>query len=362
MKLTYHIHRHREKRQLTCSFPYSFDRILYSYAEKEEVMKTFCSLSIITAIVLSLSSLLAGCGGGGVDTSRAGGTDASLTASSAGQVGDTVAQAVKLVAPAAAVGEVKTASVSSGEKPPLIHIFETVAPVVRGQNNGRLSNALHTEACPNGGTIEVGSLSPVDFTHTKAEVNVNSCKQGSATLNGPLEVTFPTSALADPQHVEEFTITTPNFTYSDVATNDNITLSGDFAMIFQNITYNGNSLTGGSITMGGVISGMIDGNPINVECDSFGLLFNSDPSGIAVSVSGRIKAACLGGWVTMSTNSSVFLPPSAHCPTKGDVAVSAGANTVTVTIAADSRITVLFNNAVVQTFDSCDQVRGLCSS
>lgn len=323
-------------------------------------MKKFNNLLSIGILTLSLALSSTGCGGGSASTSREGGADATLTASNAGQVGATVAQAIKLVAPVAAVGGVKAASISSVKRAPLISILETVVPFVRNQKiDAKHSSALRTEQCPNGGDIELTSVSlPDSSLHIKADVNVNSCKLGAETLNGSMKVTFPADAINDPKHVKEFTIETPNFTYSDSATN--ITLT-DFTLIFKDINYTGDSVTGGSVAMGGNISGTIDNTPITVVFSDFTMAFNSNLSGVTVSVSGRINTSlCLNGGINIVTNKQVFLPANANCPTDGEIVGSAGGNSVKVAIAPDSKISIYFNDNLIRTFDNCQNVEGLC--
>ena len=334
-------------------------------------MKRLGSLLIMGVMALSLLYFQTGCGGGsGASTSREGGPDASLTVSNAEQVGDTVTQAVKLVAPAAALGDLKTSSVSPEKRPPLLSILEKVLPV-----SGKSIQAKHmsgasvfNEDCAGGGSITV-NITGVDILKEliNADINVSSCTVGAQTLNGTMHVEYivgSIDALTNPtldnlKNFKKVTITTSDFTYVNTTNTDNVTLN-DLTLVLQDFTYNGNVLTGGSITLGGVTTGTIDGEVVDIECDSFGLLFNTDPAGTAVSVSGRIKASCLGGWVTMVTNQSVFVPANAHCPTGGDIVVSAGGNAVTVHIAADFKITISFNGNVVKTFNSCSEVKGLC--
>jgi len=136
----------------------------------------------------------------------------------------------------------------------------------------------------------------------------------------------------------------------------------DLTLILEDFTYSGNILAGGSVTLGGSVTGVTAGEAINVECDSFRLVFASDPTGgMAVYVSGRINASCLGGWVSMVTNSPVYVPVNGGCPTAGDIVASAGGNAVRVVIAEDSGIAIYFNDNLVKTFNSCNQVKGLCS-
>ena len=317
----------------------------------------------LTAIAaLSLVSLFNGCGGGGASTSRGGGTDATLTASNASQVGDAVTQAVKLVAPATALGEVKGASLSPIRSAALISIFEKVVPVVRNHAaNEKQSSAISTRNCPGGGSIEVGVPVPVSLDHVKADVNVNACTIGAEVMNGALKVTVPTGAVSDLAHVTEFTVEASSFTYTDP--HSSISLTDNFTMIANNISYRGDSLAGGSLTLGGTVSGTIDGSPINIGCDSLGFQFGApDTSGVTVSVSGRMNASCLGGWVSLNTNQWVFLPSGAQCPTGGEIVVSAGGSSVKVSIQSNSTIDIFFNGSLIQTYDNCTKVTGLCKA
>jgi hypothetical protein len=93
-------------------------------------MKRLGSWLIMGVMALSLLYFKTGCGGGGgASTSREGGPGASLSVSSAERVGNTVTQAVKLVALTAALGDLKTANISLEKRPPLLSILEQVLPV-----------------------------------------------------------------------------------------------------------------------------------------------------------------------------------------------------------------------------------------
>ena len=332
-------------------------------------MKSFGSLLATGVVALSLSWCLTGCGGGGdANTSRGGGTDASLTASNAGQVGDTVIQAVKLVAPTAAMGELKTSSISSEQSPPLVSILEQVLSASGNSVAAKRINgvSVYDKPCESGNIAATVNDVNVADKLIIGDVNANSCKVGTQTLNGTMHVEYKLKNIDYPltyeklKNFEKVTITTSGFTYVNTANSDNITLT-DVVMVLKDFTYNGNVLTGGSITMGGVVSGAISGEAINVECNSFGLQFTAGPTGVAVSVSGGIKATCVGGWVTMATNTPVFLPANTPCPTRGNISVTAGGNTVVVNIAADSTITISFNGNLVNTFKNCTAVKGLCT-
>jgi len=328
---------------------------------------------ITVGVTLTLLCFLMSCGGGGgASTSRGGGMNALLTSSNAGEVGDTVVQAVKLVAPTSAMGDLRTSRISSVKRPPLSSILEKV---VSASANGGVT--IHSEAlttinnnCADGGNIAINidSVNPLNKV-INADVDVNSCTTGTETLNGTMNVRYVMNSigdLADPtlnslKDFEKVTITTSHFTYVNTANNDDITLSG-VTLVLKDFTYNGNILTGGSVTLGGSVTGDVAGDVINVECDSFRLVFASDPAGnMTVSVSGRIDASCLGGWVDMVTNVPVFIPANGGCPTAGDIVASAGGDSVRVVIAGNSAITIFFNNDPIQTFNSCNEVEGLCT-
>jgi len=334
-------------------------------------MKKLSGLFIITMLTLSLAALFNGCGGGSSpSTSRGGGTDATLTASNAPQVGDAVTQAVKLVAPTSALGNLKTSSISPKEQPPLMSILDTVLSAYRNSVQGKHISALYTykKNCTNGDiTVNVTSVDPLKkLIH--ADIDVSSCTVGTQTLNGTMGVDYivgSIDALTNPtlenlKNFEKVTITTSGFTYVNTTSNDNLTLT-DLTLVLQDFTYNGDIPIHGSITLGGTVTGTIDSEAIDVGCDSLGLVFSADASGVAVSVSGRMSTSCLGGWVTLSTNLPVFVPADANCPTGGEIVVSAGGSSVTMHVEANSKIDIFFNGALVQKYDDCSQVIGLCT-
>jgi hypothetical protein len=336
-------------------------------------MKRFTNSLSTVVVTLPLLCFLMSCGGGDASTSRGGGQDASLTASNAQGVGDAVVQAVKLVIPTTALGDLKASRVSSAKRPPLASILEKVLSVSVNGGITIHSKALTTinNSCADGGNIAINidSVNPLNKA-INADIDVNSCTTGTEILNGTMNVEYVMNSigdLTDPtldtlKNFEKVTITTSHFTYVNTANNDNITLS-NITLVLKDFTYDGNILTGGSVTLGGSVTGAAGGETINVECDSFRLVFASDPTGgMTVSVSGRINASCLGGWVRMVTNMPVYIPANGGCPTAGDISASAGGDAVRVVIAEDSAITIFFNNDPIQTFNSCNDVKGLCTA
>jgi hypothetical protein len=167
------------------------------------------------------------------------------------------------------------------------------------------------------------------------------------TIEGPLD------------DFTKFTLSVTSFTYSNTETNDNIALT-NLTMVITGISLIENELASGTITIAGAISGTVDGDPINVEYDSYQIVFRSNTGGETVSVSGRIRARCLGGWATIATNIPLFTPAGGDCPTAGELVITSGGNNVKIVIAPDSRINLYYNNTFIQTYSNCENVDGLC--
>jgi hypothetical protein len=330
-------------------------------------MKRLCGVLLTGVIMLALLSVQTGCGGGKADTSRPGGADANLTAASASQAGDALTQAVNLVLPTSALVQAKAVGVSSEKSAPLIRILEIVVPVVTRQAAGeKQANGIFHQDCSGGGSIDVGTPVPVslsDPTHLKADVSVNNCRIGLEFMNGAMKVTAPASAIGDIQHIKDFTVEVSSFTYSDP--HWSLSLTDSFTMIAGGISYDGSSVTGGSVTLGGSVSGTIDGVPVNIACDSLGFQFSSNSAGVTVWVTGgRINVSCLGGWVAVLTtpDQPVFLPSHTSCPTQGEITASAGGNTIKMNFSTVSGIRIFFNNTLARTLVGCSDLLGSCAA
>jgi hypothetical protein len=80
-----------------------------------------------------------------------------------------------------------------------------------------------------------------------------------------------------------------------------------------------------------------------------------------LSLSGRIKPSCLGGWMVVTTNTPTFIPTGADCPTAGEVVVTAGGNSVKVVYASDFKVIIYYNDTLAQTYNICEEVADLCT-
>lgn len=321
----------------------------------------------IFLIVAIFAIILTACGGGG-----GGGTvgSSTLTTSNASQASGAAIQAARLVSPTAVLGEVKIASISTEKKPPLIRILEKVISISKSYNP---TGELHIQGtlpqttilCTNGGTININAtwIGPDNPTNFSQMVNLNgsmvfnSCKEGTETFNGEISAVFQ-GPLDIPT---KLTISAINFIYVDTITDDNLSMSNLY-LVFSNITYSDNQLTGGTIELKGNISGIVGGNPGNFAFDNLTFTFNSGLIGVTVSISGKLKASCLSDWVTITTDTPLFFPSFVHtnCPTAGQINITSEGNTVKVIIASDSAISVYFNNSLVQKYGNCNDIEGHC--
>ncbi len=335
------------------------------------------SFGPVVVISTFLALVLTGCGGGGGDgTASTGGgtTEASLTAANAPQAGGAAMQSANLVGGATALGELRPIGISSDissktySKSPLPSILDKLIPIAKSRMNG---SGLHlegsfpptTENCTGGGTVTVsgtwtGPDNPTDpsqIVNFAGNITFNSCKEATGIMNGSISMRIEGPL----DNFTNFTLSVSSFAYANTETNDNIAMT-NLTMVITGLSLNGNELAGGTITIAGTVSGTVGGDPIYVEYDSYQIVFNSNAGGETVSVSGRIRARCLGGWVTIATNIPLFTPAGANCPTTGEVVITSGGNNVKIVVASDSRITIYYNNTFVQTYSNCENVDGLC--
>jgi hypothetical protein len=340
-------------------------------------MKKYKSLHVTGILVLSLATLMAGCGGGGGDTSRSGGTDATLTEANAAQVSDMVIQATKLIAPSAAFGDLKTSGVSPSDRPPLLSILENALSISgSGADSKHVSDiSSFNENCAGDGSIsvniDVGGIDPFNKI-IPVDIDISQCKIGTQTLNGSMHVDYEMNSmdvLTNPtvENLKDFkkiTVRTTDpsgITYVNLSNGDNVALK-ELTLVLENFVYNGDVLTGGTVTMGGIVVGTVGDEPIDVECDSYRVTFMSDSTGINIWISGRIRAQCLGGWITISTSTPMFFPSNSSCPTNGEIIITASGSTMIIDIGPNSAaITVYLDGNVIDTYTDCSEVRGFCS-
>ena len=113
---------------------------------------------------------------------------------------------------------------------------------------------------------------PSQIIDLNATAAFNSCRIGTTTFNGTANIVL--SGPADNPTSVNFSSSSLNV--SDSATGDNVTV--------ENFTMNESSTAGGT----------------------------------TITISGKMKSSCLDGWVTIGTNTAIFVPTNADCPIAGE--------------------------------------------
>lgn len=329
-------------------------------------------ISILLLLLLCFTVFSCGGGGdGGVTSSTEGdtGSGSALSQSNSTTAGSAMLQATNLVSTAKAVGDIQVFSVSSA--PPIQSIVSEMLLVSRerakkGSTEQELisSESLSgTSTCTNGGSVSVNATwigpsfpsDPSQVVNLNGTVTFNSCVEGSLTFNGAATLSID-GLLSAPSKI---VLTSGNFTYANTANNDNLTLS-NLTITIANIVISGNDLSSFTTTISGALSGTLASENVNIECNNFQLVYNSSLNGFTIFVSGNIKANCIGDWMSISTTKPLFFP-YAYCPTDGDITATSGANSVRVIIESDEKINIYFNNNLVQTYNSCNDIKGVCA-
>lgn len=307
-----------------------------------------------------------------------GGT-ATLTVSNTNLVASALIQAGGLVSITDAVGGIGPLSSSpqtsqTSSKAPLRNIIDKVLEI-SGPQGQKLDGYLYgtvpvtTVPCPAGGSITTSITwegpdypDPSQMLNTQMNVIFNSCKEGSTTFSGSLNTKFG-GPLTVPTSI---TMSTPSFRYIDTKTGDNLTLT-NLTISINNLLYScypatdcGYLFNGFEITTTGIISGNSSGVPIYEETDHFTIVWAQVPGGESLSLSGRVNPSCLGGWMAVTTNSPIFITTNAECPASCDVVVTSGGSSVRVVCSSDFKVTLYYNNAFVQTYNTCEEVADLC--
>jgi len=341
-------------------------------------------LAIVSVGIVAVFLITCGGDGGGEGSSTGSGgggsVAATLTAANTPQATAAAMQAANLVGASSAMGAIQPPSTSSSlslenySNPPLRNILDKVISISMGQEQktGLNVTGVHiegsmtqfTESCSGGGFIIVNNATwtgpdhPTDSSQVvdfQANMTFNSCNQSTETMNGALAVKF-TGPLTSSSKIA---IAATNFFFSNSASSDSITMN--LTMTYTNFTFSGNQIIAATIAMTGTVTGSVSGNPVNAEYYSFTMSFSSNASGTTVSISGKINPVCLAGWFTITTNTPLFIPTNATCPTAGNIVATAGAGSVNVVVTSDSRIIVYFNRAVFQAYNNCPQVYGFCA-
>jgi len=288
------------------------------------------------------------------------GTDSIFTASNAPVVASAVIQTIGLVGLATDLGSLSPLGINMGNNK-LSTPNQLYSTLIYSGNF-----SLPPVVCEGGGTVTISAswsgpdipTDPSQIVDLNINMNFSSCAEFGFTMNGRIELVFE-GPLSEPTKI---TISTPELTYANSYTGDHVSIN-DLTITITDFTMDMMSqLLAGTITITGGISGVIGGNPIDVECDTFKMEFNFSSAGTTLSISGKIKASCLGDWITITTNTPISTPIDSYCPTAGEIIVTSGEYSVTIFIESDYKIKVYYNDNLIQTYNSCSEVMGLCCS
>ncbi len=308
-------------------------------------MKIFKGLMLI--IAMSLLTIACGSssgGGGGGDDGTPSQTGATLTAQNAKLAASGVGQAIDLIE----LGDLL-------EGISIIGISNSSNQILSDSQIGALGSLPATTQSCAAGTMTVSATwegpnnptSASQIIDMNANATFNSCKLGTMTFNGAaiIQLSGPAN---NPASVN---FSSSNLNASDSATGDNITMT--------NISF---LITNTSLTISGAISGTADGQSINEEYDNFTISESSTSGGTLMTLSGKMKSSCLGGWVTIDTTTAIFVPTNASCPTDGEVVITSNGDTVTLVIQSDASMDVYFNDVIEESYNSCSELDDVCSS
>jgi hypothetical protein len=313
---------------------------------------------ILLALAFALAVFAVSCGGGGGD--GGGMTPATLTTSNAGASMSAVSQAIGLLDPTISSGNLVTASVSTGK--PLNVLIDRMTALSRTLTAGPATQATYHEGpvpCSGGGTMTMdvswtGPDQPIDIhdiVDLHMTVTANNCVESPTTINGTMSMTF----MGPLDMPTGFTLSALNSHFTDSTYPFDMTMSG-FSVAIANLTADG-----GTATLNGAVTGTVDTEAINEEFRNLRIVYSEAGGQNGYSLSGSMKASCLGGWVTVSTPVTISGPIDT-CPTAGRIVITSGDDTVNVVINPDSSIDVSFNTALVDTYADCNSLTGVCAA
>jgi hypothetical protein len=313
---------------------------------------------LLAFLLVGFALALSNCGSGGGTV-----TLAELTADNATQVAGSMDQVMSLIGPASSLGGMEVAATS--QRPPLIRIIDTMKAVSgRHLPDSRLSaQAGMTEDIPcdsGSGTVSAdwdGSdiiTDPFEVLNLKVTMHFEDCTMEDETLDGSATMKY-TGTLGDPERITVST-SSLNFKKTGLPEGDTDITMTDFSM---DVT---GDATGGTMDITGKITGTAEGTPVDAEFDGLVLAMEVVSGGEELSITGRVRSSCIGGWLAFSTPTPVFVATGEDCPSAGEVAVNSGDNTVSIVVGpGTAEIKIYYNGAEVASYPDCEGVEGICS-
>lgn len=329
--------------------------------------KLLCILA--TLLIISVLALFS-CGGGGGDASSTGGgkTNVALTSENAPQAAAAVSQAVGAILPVvdaagdnALPGAAASMPASSGQAPikALLMLGIAAAQKQMQQSAGYAAagSNSYSDSCANGGSFSV-SISwdrDADFLNLRGNVTFNACREATTYMNGTMSLAF-TGSYTSPTAVNM----TANLTYEDSYSSTRLTMSA--LNFYATDVGSGLDFSQARIVMSGSISGTAQGETIrDFRCDNLTVDFGLVGGGRTMSVSGRVRSACLDTWLTLSTATPVTMPTGSDCPTAGDITATVGADATRLVVHTNTSIDLYFNGTLKETYSNCNAINAECT-
>lgn len=320
-------------------------------------------LLLVALAALGAAALVTSCGGGG--GGGAAQNDAALTAANSGAAASAVAQALALLEPSISTGDLVPAGVSA--KAPLDAIIDRMRAMSGLWDGPQAQGSMHDSGpCTGGGSATVDAswtgpdqpAGPHEMVNLQMTISASNCSEYPYTMNGTLTLKF-SGPLDTPTG---FTLSASSAHFVDALYPFDFSMSG-FSMALTGITYSGGSIIGGTATLNGSVSGNVAGEALNEGFQNFHIAYSEITGGaFSYDLSGRMRASCLGGWVTVSTPATITGQSTDECPTDGALAISSAGDTVEVLIASDYSMSVYYNGALVHSYAHCGELTGVCSA
>lgn len=324
----------------------------------------------ILALLFTGSLFIIASGGGGGDSS-APAESAVLDSGNADAAADAIMQSLDMAGPTAMLDGGVPLSAAGGAMQvdsPLRGVFSTALDGYRtavAEAQG-MSTPLVQYDCENVGvgTMDIPDLTEQDLIQASITgslsitMSYSNCVQGTQTLDGSMTMHIIGDVVN--HNVNSMTITASYFNFIDSATSENIIMTG-YQMIGDQLTFDAqDELTAATFRITGDIQGTVDGQAIDASFHRFAVRFVEQVGGETLTINGMLNNDCIGGWATVSTATPLFMPDLADCPTAGVFSVKSGDNIVRAEAASNSSVSVYFNDVLVTTYTTCNDVEGSC--
>lgn len=297
-------------------------------------------LSVFGLILTGTIFLIMSCGGGG----GGGGISSALTNSNAPAVAGVILSSMRLLVDTSYLGSASVERGNSQAKGFLQAILrESLSSTKNISERGIAAFEDRTEACSGGGTKHVVSEWSGDAASTqdvKSKVTYSSCREGSETWDGNLEIN-----IQGLQSMPEAVSTVATLTYTDVIDGDILTLTGT-KVLYSNFIYKDNIASGASVELTGKINGMVKGKILSAEYDAFRMSYTLAGPDVVLTLEGMINPDCIGRWISVSTAETVRFDLGSRCPSSGKADLTEGSSTYVLSFEGFSGVKILLAHRV----------------